>query len=253
MTRRDAALKAAKQAGKFLKQSFTKIDHWDTKPDGSFVSVADRDAEKIIVTMLRKYFPNDGILSEESPEIKGSGGFRWIIDPLDGTHNFLAGIPVFGIFIALEKEDRVTLGICYFPMFKEFLVAELGKGAFKNGKRISVSDAVKLDGQCFFSDGNLRRIPKPILKDLGRLSAAGLRPRVFGSSPFGMTRVALGQAIVATCRLTKPWDIAAPSLIVEEAGGRVTDCLDRPWSLSSDMLVATNGNVHKEVLQLFHE
>lgn len=251
MTRTQAAVQAVKQASGFLKKSFTTISRWDVKPDGSFVSDADRGAEKIIFSIFKKYFPKDGILSEESPEQKGSSGFRWIIDPLDGTHNFLAGLPIFGCFIALEKNGEINFGICDFPMFHEFLVAEKNKGATCNGKKIHVSKSRAVDGQCFFSDGNLRRIPDKILSDLRTFSSIGLRPRIFGSSPFGFTRVALGHAVAATCRLTKPWDIAAPSLIVEEAGGRVTDSLDKPWSLTSDTLIASNGILHKDILKNF--
>lgn len=218
-----------------------------------FVSEADKAVNKILISEINTYFPKDGILSEESPETKSNTLYRWIVDPLDGTHNFLAGFKEWGVFLALAlaKRGQIIYGICYFPALKEIFVVEKGKGAFCNGKKIKVSDATDLRGQMFCPDGILRKKPKEILGDIERFCGAGCRLRVYGSTPYAFTRVALGQALIATNRMGKAWDIAAPTLLVEEAGGKVTDEKGNPWQIDSENLIATNGLVHEQALKLF--
>lgn len=217
-----------------------------------FVSEADKEAEKSIISEIALHFPKDGILSEESPELKKKTIYRWIIDPLDGTHNFLTGFKEWGTFLALEKKGEVVWGMCYFPVLKEIFTVEKGKGAFLNERKIEVSGATDFKGQMFCSDGILRKKPREILRDIERFCAAGCRLRVYGSSAFSFTRVALGKAIIATNRVGKPWDIAAPALLVEEAGGKVTDEKGNPWSVNSENLITTNGLVHDKALALFN-
>ncbi len=216
-----------------------------------FVSEADKEANKILISEINLYFPKDGILSEESPETGKKTIYRWIIDPLDGTHNYLVGFKEWGVLLSLEKKGKIIYGICYFPALKEIFIAEKGCGAFLNGEKIKVSDATDLRGQMFYSDGILRKKPREILRDIERFCAVGCRLRVPGSSPYSFTRVALGQAVIATNRFGKPWDIAAPALLVEEAGGKITDEKGNPWSVNSKNLIATNGILHEQALQLF--
>jgi myo-inositol-1(or 4)-monophosphatase len=255
--RKFLAYSAAIKTGWLLLSIFEKRGEiaFREKSDLDFVSEADKEAEKSIIAEIKMRFPKDGILSEESEETKGATNYRWIIDPLDGTHNFLAGLKEWGTFLALEKEGRMIYGICCFPAIGrppgEILTAEKGKGAFINGKKIEVSKADDLRGQMFCSDGILRKKPKEILGDIEKFCANECRLRVYGSSPYSFTRVALGQALIATNRSGKPWDIAAPALIVEEAGGKVTDEKGNPWSIDSENLIATNGLVHDKALLLF--
>ena len=215
------------------------------------VSDTDIEIENIIKSEINLFFPKDGILSEESPESGGETKYRWIIDPLDGTHNFLAGFKEFGISLALEEDGVVIWGGFYFPMLREFFVAEKDRGAFCNEQKIRVSEATNFTGGMFCSDGVMRRKPREILKDIEKFCVAGCRVRIYGSSPYAMTRVALGQAIVATNRVGKPWDIAASALIVQEAGGMVTDENGGPWQVDSENLIATNGILHQQALELF--
>ena len=215
------------------------------------VSDADMEIERIIMSEINLHFPEDGILSEESPELKGITKFRWIIDPLDGTHNFLAGFKEFGTILALEEDGIVIWGAFYLPMLEEFFVAERDIGAFCNGQRIRVSRATSFAGGMFCPDSIMRLKPREILRDIERFCALGLRLRAYGSCPYNMTRVALGQAIVALNRVGKPWDIAASALIVEEAGGTVTDENGKPWQIHSENLIATNGILHQRALELF--
>lgn len=216
-----------------------------------FVSEADKEAERMIVSAIKLHFPGDGVLSEESQETAGKTGYRWIIDPLDGTHNYLAGLKEWGVLLAIEKEGNVIWGMAYFPALKETFIVEKGKGAFFNDKKIKVSDTNDFKGQMFCSDGIMRKKPREILGDIEKFCGIGCRLRVYGSSPYAFTRVAMGQALIATNRLGKPWDIAVPALLVEEAGGKVTDENGKPWSIDSESLIATNGLVHDRACMLF--
>ncbi len=218
-----------------------------------FVSDADKEANEIIISEIKIHSPKDDILSEElaEAEIEKRTNYRWIIDPLDGTHNFLTGLKEWGILLALAKRSQIIYGICYFPALGEIFTAEKGKGAFLNGKKIEVSKATDLRGQMFCSDGILRKKPKEILGDIKRFCEAGCRLRVYGSSPYAFTRVALGQALIATNRMGKAWDIAAVALLVEEAGGKITDEKGNPWQIDSENLIATNGILHEQALELF--
>lgn len=250
--RKAAAVSAVYNAGWYLLDAFGTNVQIREKSYMDLVSKADEMAEKMLIENIRFYFPNDGILSEElEGEVGSTTGYHWILDPLDGTHNFLKGFKEFGVLLALERTGEVILGICYFPLLDEFFIAEKGKGAYCNSIKISVSMAVDFRGEMFCSDGIMRRRPKEILRDIERFCGAGCRLRVFGSSSFAFTRVALGQAVVATNRLGKPWDIAASALLIEEAGGKVTDEKGNPWRLDSECLIATNGLLHEKSLILF--
>ncbi len=250
MQRKVVALRAVKDAGAFLQKHFRSKHQGTKKADGTMVSEADKGSEKRIMQALRKAFPNDAILSEERGEIQGDSGYRWILDPLDGTHNFLSGIPLFGILLALEHKGKVILSICAFPVLDEFFVAEKGKGATLNGKKIHVSSAKTLDGGMFLGDGNSTLPLQTIVDDIKPFHDAGARFRLLGSGPFGLTRVALGTVPAAFVRFGKLWDLAAPCLLVEEAGGKVTDGTGKPWKLEPRPLLATNGSLHKEALVL---
>ncbi len=250
MNRTSTAVRAVTQASSFLKAQFRTVHKGIKKPDGTLVSAADHGAEKIVLSALKKAFPNDGILSEESREVPSKNGYRWILDPLDGTHNFLAGIPIFGTLLALEKDGEVIAASCVFPILDEIFVAEKGKGAFLNGKRIHVSRAKTLAGSVFLADGNRNLEFNTIVRDIRSFKSKGCRFRMLGEGPFGMTRVALGSVLTAVMRRVKIWDVAAPVLVVREAGGRVSDLKGGDWSLDSSALLATNGHIHKEALRL---
>lgn len=250
MQRKNVAILAVREASLFLKKEFRKGHTGTKKKDGTMVSAADHGSEKRILSMLRKSFPEDAILSEESGETAGTSGYRWILDPLDGTHNFLAGIPIFGILLALQKNGETIFSVCEFPIFDECFVAEKGKGAFLNGKRIRVSKAATLEGSIFLADGNRDLQFRETMRDIKKFQSAGCRFRFLGEGPFGMTRIALGAALVAVLRLGKIWDIAAPSLLVEEAGGKVTNMHGKPLGAKASALVATNGILHAKALSM---
>lgn len=249
--RLQTAVKLVEQAGKSLLQYFSPVKKGILKKDGSMVSKADREAEKLFLSHIKKTFTRDGILSEESPAVKTRSGWQWIIDPLDGTHNFLAGLPLFGTLLALSREDKIIFSICAFPALGETFIAKRGQGAFLNGKVIHVSGTKVLKGAFSLLDGNYRKAPKQVLEDGIVFAKAGCRLRLFGSTPFSLTRVACGQALIAVNRAGTPWDIAAPALLVEEAGGKVTQPSGKPWSIYSKELIASNGIMHNRILKLW--
>lgn len=250
MTRRELAIRTVKQVSRFLTKQYGVVRTADVKKDGTLVTSADLGAEQLLLCAIKKHFPLDGILSEECGEIKTKNGYQWILDPLDGTHNFLGNIPLFGTLVGLQFEGETVLGVCDFPMAKEFFVAEKGRGATLNGRPIHVNRKTVSEKDFFLSDGNSQGDRKKMLAVLKRFYRAGFRVRVLGSSAFCMTRVAMGLAVAATLAKGKPWDIVAPAFVVEEAGGRVTEPSGKKWSSHSLELVATNGRVHERVLRL---
>lgn len=252
MTRKEMAKVVMYEVGAHLKLMFGRVKEGEAKESElDLVSEADKFADEFIINQIMGGFPEDGIISEESRELPSKNQFRWIIDPLDGTHNFLAGLKEWGTLLALEEKGIVVVGVCYFPALDEFFYAEKGAGAFLNGREIRVSETDKLKGHIFCCDSGIRFAPKNVLGDIERFTSAGCRLRVYGSGAYCMVKVAVGQAVVAANRTAKPWDIAAPSLLVEEAGGLVVDGKGNPWQIDSPSIIATNGRVHKEAFALF--
>jgi myo-inositol-1(or 4)-monophosphatase len=250
MQRKAVAVQAAQMASLFLQKAFRTMRTGKEKADGTFVSAADHGSDARILRTLKKAFPHDAILSEESGALPGQSGYRWIIDPLDGTHNFLADIPLFGILIALEKAGSIVLSVCAFPMLGDIFVAEKGKGATRNGKRIRISADKKLDGNIFLGDGNTLANFDDIVDDLRPLRARKCKLRLLGEAAFGASRVACGSVPAAIIRSTQIWDIAAPCFLVEEAGGTVTDFQGKRWDLHPRPFLLSNGAVHRSALSL---
>lgn len=246
-------VQAVKKAGAYLSRVFGGITSGQEKIPLDVVSQADKEAGKILVKQISKCFPEDGIFGEDLPDAtkESRNNFRWIIDPLDGTHNFLAGLEEFGTLLALERDGKVVLSACCFPKREEFFFAKKGSGAFLNDKKIRVSRTSFLRGQVVCLSGIFRKEPKKVLKDIKNFGEQGAKFRVYGTDAFAFTRVALGSAVVATNRFCRPWDVAAPSLIVEEAGGKITDEDGKPWSVISKNLIATNNSIHKKALEIF--
>ena len=250
--RKNVALLAINQASSCLMTRFGSQLLVDTKPGGSLVSDVDRAVNDIIVGIIGSCFPDDGILSEESPAKLSRSGYRWIVDPLDGSRNYSIGSHDFGVGIAIEYNERIELGICSFPMYSELICAERGKGAVSSNRlgKLNVSDAKKLLGGIFYPDSNFRRVAEESLGDIKALVEAGCSIRINGCSHLAMTQVASGRALIAVSHSAKLWDLAPVVIAVEEAGGKVTNRRGQPWNLGDDIIVATNGIVHDEVIKL---
>lgn len=229
--------KAAFKAAKGLIRDFGEVEHLQVtrKGPGDFVSIADRHCEKILQEELSKSRPGVGFLMEESGEIEGNPGEgRWIIDPLDGTTNFLHSIPHFAISIALQKEQEIVAGIVYDPLKDELFWAEKGMGAFMNDRRLRVSsrrqlpDALLATGIPFAGRGDVQDFLKKI--DVIMPLVAGIRR--LGAAALDLAYVAAGRFDGYWEKDLAPWDIAAGMLLVKEAGGTLTDFLGKRDTLS---------------------
>jgi len=247
--RKELAIKAAKEAGKILKYYFGRTVQVRTKGERSLVTDIDLKAEEKIVNLIKRDYPEDNILSEETKYQTFDSDFRWIIDPLDGTHNYIRGMENFGTSIALAYRDKVILGVIYLPMSDELYFAEKGKGAFLNQKRITVSRK-DLDQATMVYDSTIRLNKGPMLKYLDRLVDEVFNIRMFGSTVRSLTYVAEGKADLEIEYNDKPWDFAAGLLLVEEAGGKATDLKGKRWTLNSKGYIASNGRIHSKVLKI---
>ena len=243
----DAAVDAARAAGAIALGYYRGRFDVSLKADATPVTQADREAEQAIVEILSRAFPGFGVLGEEFGS-RGSGDVRWIIDPIDGTKNFVRGIPIWATLIALEERGEVTVGVVHNPVTGDLYTARRGAGAFLNGTRLSVSGVAGLD-EAFLVHAGLT-----ILREAGcwdgfvRLVDATARQRGFGDY-WGYGLLAEGRVDIYMEADLKPWDLAACRLLVEEAGGRFTD-LEGRATIYSGTALATNGRLHDAVLAL---
>ncbi|MBM3224554.1 MAG: histidinol phosphate phosphatase [Candidatus Tectomicrobia bacterium] len=244
----DVAIAAAHAAGEVIRPYFQTALQVETKADATPVTAADRAGERVIVDMLRQHFPEHGVLGEEFGAQAGRGDARWIIDPIDGTQNFIRGIPFFGTLIALEQAGEITVGVAYEPVQGNLFHAAKGLGAFGNGERLAVSTLTELS-QITLLHGSLDLLLRDgYWEGLARLARATRRQRGYGDY-FAYTFVCRGQADVMLETDVKPWDIAPLKILVEEAGGRFSDFTGAPSIYSGNALIS-NGYVHGAVLAL---
>jgi histidinol-phosphatase len=242
-----AAIEAARAAGEIALRYYRGSFEVTMKPDHTPVTQADREAERAITTVLRRAFPDWGVLGEEFGEA-GPAETRWIIDPIDGTKNFVRGIPFWAVLIGLEEQGEVTTGVVFNPVTGDLFTARRGEGAFRNGERVRVSDIASM------KDATLLHSSLGLLREAGcwdgfvRLVDAAGRTRGFGDY-YGYGLLAEGKAEVYLESDLKPWDIAPVKILVEEAGGRLTNFSGRPTIYDGDVL-ASNGRLHDEALAL---
>ena len=257
------AIEAARAAGEIALKYFRTNLVVETKADKTPVTEADRLCEAKIVEVLRTASPDMAFLGEEMGEqggtangSTGSGGTagggtgsaRWIIDPIDGTKNFIRGIPFFTTLIALEEEGEVTAGVIYAPATGDLLYAQKGQGAFANGRQVGVSTISTLKEAMLIHGGlgDLKR--SPYWQPFVRLIDQTARQRGFGDA-LGHIQVICGYAEVTLEPAISPWDVAATKIIVEEAGGQYSDFSGTP-SIYTGTAVISNGRVHKEVVEI---
>lgn len=245
-----AALKAARG----LIRDFGEVEHLQVskKGPGNFVTRADRRAEQVIIETLSKARPEYSCLAEEAGEIKGTDPeHRWIIDPLDGTSNFLHALPHFAISIALEKKGEIISGVVYDPLKDELFYAQKGRGAFVNDRRLRVAGRSDLSdamiGVAFpraYDAGSQDFFPK--LQEINKNVAAVRRS---GSAALDLCYVAAGRYDGYVAINLEPWDMAAASLIIIEAGGFITDLHGNQGILSAHQVCAGNEKIHHSLLQ----
>lgn len=217
----------------------------------NLVTEADHAAEKAIINVIKSAYPDHFILSEEAGEIKMDSEYKWIIDPIDGTVNFANGIPICCVSIGIEKNGEMLLGAVYAPMLNEFYIAEKGKGAFLNDKKISVSTQKEVVKSCLvtgFPYSYINTANGP-LEVFSRLIKQGIPVRRLGSAAIDLCWVAAGRFDGFYEHKLQAWDSAAGYLLVEEAGGKVTDFKGNKFSAYQPHICATNGMIHDELLK----
>lgn len=248
---RDVAIRAAHASGRVLMRHFRTKLRVSEKPGEGLVTNADFESERAALAVLRREFPDFGILTEESSGREGSGPGRWIIDPLDGTTNYAHGFPTFCVSIAAEWNGEVIVGVIYHPVLRETYTAIRGRGAFVAGARMRVSstshlrDAMLTTG---FSSRKEKWLGQEILA-FRRLSRAAHAVRRPGSSALDLAQVARGVFDGFWERGLSAWDVAAGALMVREAGGLVTDFKGGPLRLDSGEMLCSNGVIHRALLR----
>ncbi|MCI0704379.1 MAG: histidinol phosphate phosphatase [Planctomycetia bacterium] len=247
-TRYDLAVTVARKAGDLARTYYESTFEVEHKPDNSPVTIADKSAEKLIREAVSFSFPTDGFLGEEFGEEPGSSGFRWVIDPIDGTKSFVRHVPIWATLIGLEYRGEQIGGVAYLPVFGMTYRALRGDGAYLNERRIRVSDVPTLSSSllCYSSIGWFTRAGRE--STFLELYRKAQRQRGFGDF-YGFVLVAEGAAEVMVEHGVNPWDVAATKAIIEEAGGSFTDWTGKPTIHTPDVL-ATNGKVHGEVLAI---
>jgi myo-inositol-1(or 4)-monophosphatase len=251
-------IKAAHRAARSLKRDLGEVEQLQVSLKGprNFVCAADRRAETILREELAKARPDYGFLGEEGGAQAGSDKtHRWIVDPLDGTTNFLHGIPHFAIAIALERNGAIVAGLVYNPANDEMFIAERGKGAFLNDKRIRVAarqrlaEAIVACGLPHYGRGDLALARDEIAA--AQRAFAGLRR--YGAATLDLAWVAAGRLDAYWERDLSPWDLAAGSILVREAGGFISDLDGGDAILTKGNVVAGNDTMHRELLRLLQE
>jgi myo-inositol-1(or 4)-monophosphatase len=248
------AVRACRAAGRHQMRFFGKAQEVEHKGEIDLVTAVDRESEEKIVRILRRAFPDHGILAEESPPSRGTGSFLWVVDPLDGTTNYSRGFPVFCVSIALAQRGRVVAGAVYNPVLNELFTATRGGGARLNGRRLQVSAQEDLDG-AFLATGfpyDIRRSKRNNLDHFTRFATRCLAIRRAGSAALDLAGVACGRFDGYWELKLKPWDLAAGTLLVTEAGGRVSSMEGRSWTLKQGGVIASNGRVHRQMLDVLH-
>jgi len=251
----EIAAHAAQDAGTLLRQKFGSELQIEFKGRKNIVTEADKAAESCIIEVLRKATPDSTILTEESPEMKGTSPLKWIIDPVDGTTNFAHGLPIFSVSIGAEVDGEVVAGIVYNPISGEEFTAKKGQGSFLNGEPIHVSSVDDLEEGLLVTG-----IPYSVLttdEDNLDLFAAfcfeGQSVRRLGSAALDFCYVASGRLDGYWELSLYPWDMAAGVLIVQEAGGKVTDLTGNPVDIYGKRHIASNGLIHDAMLQVVRE
>jgi len=247
-SRYEMALTATQKAGDFALGYFDVPIEVEWKQDRSPVTLADRGAEEMLRSLLLGAFPNDGLLGEEFGEHPSTSGYRWIIDPIDGTRNFVRGVPIWATLLGLEYRGEQIAGVAYLPAMKQTFRALRGDGAFRDDRALHVSKVDTLaDASLFYSSISWfvkAGCPDRFLDLVKRTQ----RQRGFGDF-YGFLLVAQGSGDVMVEHGVHAWDIAALKPIVEEAGGRLSD-----WSNGNDIfrpdVIASNGVLHARTLEI---
>lgn len=250
----DTAVAAALAAGRVLKRRLGKTIRVYYKGGINLVTEMDQRSDEMITAAIKKDFPRDGIITEEGDRQEGSSGYTWIIDPLDGTTNYAHGYPCFTVSIALEKAGEIILGVVYNPNLRELFCGEKGKGAFRNNRRITVSRTGELT-KSLLATGfpyDVREDPVNNLRHFAAFLVKAQAVRRAGSAALDLCYVAAGIFDGFWEPKLNPWDVAAGSLLVTEAGGLVTDFKGGPFDHYGKEIVASNGLIHSQMISVLN-
>jgi myo-inositol-1(or 4)-monophosphatase len=243
----EAAIEIAQEAGKILREEFDRPAQISYKGDVDLVTQADQRSEQAIVARLTKYFPEHSIAAEEGTGHESESEFRWHVDPLDGTTNFAHGYPCFSVSIALAQRGALLAGVVYNPFYDELFAAARGAGATLNGKRIFVSKVDTLATSLLCTGFPVhKRLANPNIHYYWDFTLRSHGVRRDGSAALDLASVAAGRFDGFWEFGLKAWDTAAGVLLIEEAGGTVSDFDGQPYQLGGPVVLATNGVIHEE-------
>jgi len=249
---REVALRAIKEAGAILREGLERARTIEFKGDKNIVTDVDLRSEEAIAAIVRRELPHHSLVSEEGTRLQGDSGYRWLVDPLDGTTNYAHGYPCFCVSIGVEKDAELVYGAVYDPTLEELFTAERGEGAFLNGKRLRVSTVSRLSNS-LLATGFPPDVATAVENNLDhfaqflRRAQAVRRP---GSAALDLSYVAAGRFDAFWELRLNAWDVAAGCLLVSEAGGRVSDLQGQPFRHSMPQIVASNGLIHEEMLRV---
>jgi myo-inositol-1(or 4)-monophosphatase len=245
----DFAIELARSGGGVLKHYMTREKQVELKARANLVTVADKESEALIIRRINERYPNHAVLAEESGA-SGSGEGKWIIDPLDGTTNFAHQYPFFSVSIAFEQHGEILCGAVYDPVRDEMFSGARGMGSFVNGQqRIRVSDVDRL-GSGLLLTGFPYGVREKIRLAMSQFEAFIIESQAVrrgGSAALDLCYLAMGRCDGFWELDLHPWDTAAGRVIVEEAGGRITDFKGNPFSVYGKDILASNGKIHREM------
>ena len=246
------AISAAREAGKVLNDNFLKPKEMSLKAKSNIVTEIDLKAEKIILDLIKEHFPDHDILSEEVGLVGGdTAKYMWIVDPIDGTMNYYYGMNPYRVGICLLEDKKPILNVLYNPTKDEMYVAQKGGGAFLNDKKITVSDRADLKECVVMFHLSSKKEPRTrVMNVLEKVFEASMQVRMLGSSLAAVSYIASGKFDVSFNVQLSPWDILPGALLIEEAGGKVTDIKGGEITHESTSVVASNEKVHEQILKL---
>jgi myo-inositol-1(or 4)-monophosphatase len=248
----NVAIAAAQEAGNLLQRHFGEGQQIRYKGAKDLVTAMDLQSQQAILARLKTHFPEHAILAEEGITEENPDVPRWIIDPLDGTTNYAHGFPFFAVSLGLEHRGHIVVGVVYVPVLTELFVAVRGKGAYLNGKKLTVS-TVPVVQESLLATGFTGLFLYPgssIFADFAAFSLQAQGVRRAGSAAIDLCYVAAGRLEGFWEKGLKPWDLAAASLAIEEAGGRISDFQGTPFQVMQKETLASNGFIHEEMIQI---
>lgn len=246
-----------KEAGEIIREAHGTRFTIEIKSDNlkNLVTEIDKKSERTIIDFIKKKYPSHNILAEEGGETKSSSDYFWVIDPLDGTTNFAHGLPIFSVSIGLQYKKETIAGVVYDVMRDVIYSAEKGSGSFENSKKISVNSNENIEESLLVTGFpyNVAENPEKVFERFIEMLKVARAVRRLGSAAIDFCYVATGVFDGFWEVHLNPWDICAGKVIVEEAGGKVTDFYGNPISIFNKTILSTNGKIHDKMIELLNK